>query len=1374
MIKIEIIDDFKKNIIKNNIKILLVTSAEIEKNKVNETLKPIAGEAKILQYNKDGYEFFIGKFGNYNVVHIQTKIGSLGDGASTLYIEKALNVWDIQMVVMIGIAFGRGADCNQKIGDILISREIYMYEKCRVKENKEGILNYKHLSNPYDNAGKILIAKFKDDNVWNCGDALRPQIHFGTIASGEKVIDSITEKRKLLELGDMTYIIGGEMEASGLVAACSNNKVDEWIVVKGISDWGDGNKVKNKKENQNIAINNTVSYCEYIFSKEKIFDEIVNESPINILESMYSFPILTETSDIDLMYSYETSLIPINNGPKNISQRQNIVNEIKTQLENGKNINIYGEIFAGKTTIIKLLASQYNEMKYIDLSENNINQIERIILMINKIIIELGTDVKLIIAIDNLPKLNKNSKLYNIFINLLQKTSEKNIKIIFSTLISLESVFEDEMNNIQYVNVDKIEESDVINLLKIYEAPEFMYDKKIVQFIETIGKSKVYIIKQILRFLKEANWDFLNNGFIGVIDGKYFLKTKGEIQDILLSRIEGTKNKELLYRIGCVNTDLSMNEIKQICEIKPTIENPAEILRELDGKFIEFDSETNLYKTNPLIHQISKDNVQNSTYISINIILAQNILEKKTLNPYEIVKCLGLLNQAKEYNKAGQLYFHTLNQMYENNIKDEWGIKGIWKDLELPDMDSTLKLQIRAAQLRYYLKFKINYDKTLDLTIKLIKQEKYEDFLIAGIAILFIDKNPYKFNELLKIALLSENKNKKILKSIQEQLPKGKYPTDSIGIESLLWATIPKNGEIELWDSWVDTLTVLNKEQYIKFKNTVNKFFNIEEIYMYYLDKTWVNLKDSISEDIDKIKKLIPINMKIVEFGKKVEDNFITAISIRNIVIFKCEYLKEIDGFEYGKNEVNYVKDQRSRFIITSMIGKQYYFLKQYKEAKEWLEDNLNFNNFKGEVNEKIWVLLHLSVIYEEIDVDEAYKYVKETLKYVAMLENQETKIRFYMEFLIRCFYLNKFEKSIDICLECVKMLLENRYNIGLVSLFTNNINYFKAYIVDNIKIEETKKDYWKPQTGMTIYSNDIIDDKNINNKIYVIYMNILSLLSFYKRKKDMVKFYLQIYSDLKENGIGVSVLFPNEIRIFLIEYGYIEKAMQLLKIINICKIHSKDLMFTNDNNNPLNFTIKLEEMYLKDSQVKVDDFEEIFIFSIIFLLIDKNVQVIDVENNKSFQTLDKQIKNEYLNVVQIIKEGKKLSPKNIEFMVKAKNIEKNQTFEVVYRLLLMSILSGKNLVNYQINLLIYFIGTYGEYSTEETLLKLCINQLEKDVNKNKTYINQETIKLKIEQYKNNPSIMMAKNIYIEILKDIGFNDILEGNVNWLKENDKN
>ena len=1370
MFTIKTIDNYFKKNLESQIKILLVTSAEIEKNKVNEVLKPLDGQTEILQYNIDSSKFYIGKFGNYNVVHVQTKIGSQGEGASTLAIDKALNVWDIKMVVMIGIAFGRGANFNQKIGDILISKNIFMYEKYKVKEKKDGTLSYTYVDNPYSNAGKVLVKKFEDDNIWENSNSVRPKIHFGTIASGEKIIDSMTEKNKLLELGDRTYIIGGEMEATGLVSACLNHNLYEWVVVKGISDWGDGNKVKNKEENQKVAIDYTVSYCEHVFSQEKVFDEILEENPINILEKIYKLPILNTFNNVDILDNYEVSLVPINSLPKAIIKREQVINRLKSEIDKGNHINIFGEILSGKTTIVKLLSSEYkSNFKYINLIDKDVRQVEKILSIISQILLELENKENLIIAIDNLPKLNKNSKAQSLLENLLEEANTKNIKIVFTSLTSQENIFEDNIKNILYINIDKIEKNDVIDLLKLYDAPDYIYQDKIIEFIEITGNHKIFVIKQIIKYLQKENWDILKNGLIGIIDGKYVLKIKGEIQDILLDRVGGDNNKELLYRMGCINYDLTIDEIKKISEVEPQINNPAEILRGIEGIFVEYDNEKNIYKTNPLIAQISKENINSSTFIDINKVMAYNILDKKILNPFDVIKCMGFCNQAKEYDEAGKLYLQTINQMYEKDIKDEWGIKSVWKDLDLPNMDSMLKLQIRVAQLKYYLKFGIDYNDTLKLTIKLIKEENYEDFLIAGVAILFINENPYKFNQLLKMALLSENKNPEILKSIQQQLSEDKYPIDSLGVESLLWATIPKEGEIELLKSWADVLSVLEKNQYLKFKNILSGFFDFEEMYSFYIDKTWVNLKSNIPEDIENIKKLIPINQQLVEFGKKVGDDFITSISIRNVVIFKCEYLKDSAGFDYGISEVANVEDNRSKFIIISMIGHQYYYLKKYNEARIWLEKALEYDEFDGELSEKIWVRLELSDICGETDKDNSYEYAKESLKYISMLDI-EMKVKFYMEYLTRCFYLNKFEDNIEICLECTRIILQNSDKRGLVAYFTHIIAYFTAYIIDNVKLDEINKEYGKPYTRMTIYSNNMNNDNDTAKKIKAIYIHIFKLLSFYKRKQDMIDFYLQIYNDLNKNGMGVTALFPNEIRIFLIESNNIEKAVQLSKIMNICKNNPRELITANINHEPLEFAKKIESIYVASKKTTLEDMSETLIFHIIFLLIDKNVQTDNLELMKEFQELDEQIRTEYLEVVQIIKKEKNITKEYIQFLMSKKYREKNTTFEIIYRLILINLLKGKMLINYHINLLIYFCGTYGIYSTEETLLKLCITRLEKDIKENKNYIQIEKINEKIEVYKSKPNIKNGKIIYIEALKDLGFNDITIENINWLKE----
>ena len=52
----------------------------------------------------------------------------------------------------------------------------------------------------------------------------------------------------------------------------------------------------------------------------------------------------------------------------------------------------------------------------------------------------------------------------------------------------------------------------------------------------------------------------------------------------------------------------------------------------------------------------------------------------------------------------------------------------------------------------------------------------------------------------------------------------------------------------------------------------------------------------------------------------------------------------------------------------------------------------------------------------------------------------------------------------------------------------------------------------------------------------------------------------------------------------------------------------------------------------------------EALIFNIIFLLLDKDRQVGNIEQTKEFKELDKQIKDEYINIVQIIEKEQKIS----------------------------------------------------------------------------------------------------------------------------------
>lgn len=264
--------------LKEKINILLVTAADCEKDAVNNELTPLQDEEEILEYRHDEYEYFIGRFGRYNVVHVKTDEGNLGTNSSLLTMYKTLSIWtNIKMTVVIGIACGK-ENGRQVIGDILVSERIFYYEKCKMLEHDNEIYFDKIIGDYLLKASRNLFQIFENSDGWNYELSYKEnrkrqvQIHKGTIFSGEKIIAS-SKAQEIISRLNSGVGIGFDMEGAGIAYACSNLKFENWIVIKGISDFGKDNNIKDR--NREKAIKSVVSFCKYKFEQEGIFSNIL-------------------------------------------------------------------------------------------------------------------------------------------------------------------------------------------------------------------------------------------------------------------------------------------------------------------------------------------------------------------------------------------------------------------------------------------------------------------------------------------------------------------------------------------------------------------------------------------------------------------------------------------------------------------------------------------------------------------------------------------------------------------------------------------------------------------------------------------------------------------------------------------------------------------------------------------------------------------------------------------------------------------------------------------------------------------------------------------------------------------------------------------
>lgn len=246
-------------------RVLVVTATTIECLSLHERLLPPLGNKSVLRSQIASHTYYIGLLGKYLVVHTQCEMGGTGTTGSTLTVRDAIEFWNPAVIIMPGIAFGVNAE-NQKVGDVLISKSIIPYDS---KKISGGVCTPR--GTPLSSS-KILLDRFTNQPTWHfsLGDRNAKLIPTDVL-SGETLINDKIFRDALLLLHQTS--LGGEMEGAGLSAACDSKNKD-WIVIKGICDFADGNKDADKDNKQRIAAKSSVDLLVHVLSGEQAFVDL--------------------------------------------------------------------------------------------------------------------------------------------------------------------------------------------------------------------------------------------------------------------------------------------------------------------------------------------------------------------------------------------------------------------------------------------------------------------------------------------------------------------------------------------------------------------------------------------------------------------------------------------------------------------------------------------------------------------------------------------------------------------------------------------------------------------------------------------------------------------------------------------------------------------------------------------------------------------------------------------------------------------------------------------------------------------------------------------------------------------------------------------
>ena len=225
--------------------LLLVTATTVETTTVLRVFEGETGQkAKTVATGSKTYRD-LGVVNGTRVALVRTEPGAVVLGGALQTVQKGIEALSPAAVIMVGIAFGVD-EGKQAIGDVLVSKQLVAYEPQRVGETviPRGVRA---------DCSQLLLDRCRlAEETWE-----RSAVRTGLVLSGEKLVDDLAFRQRLLDAEPEAK--GGEMEGAGLYAACQDAKVD-WILVKAICDWADGNKAEDKQARQALAAENAAAF----------------------------------------------------------------------------------------------------------------------------------------------------------------------------------------------------------------------------------------------------------------------------------------------------------------------------------------------------------------------------------------------------------------------------------------------------------------------------------------------------------------------------------------------------------------------------------------------------------------------------------------------------------------------------------------------------------------------------------------------------------------------------------------------------------------------------------------------------------------------------------------------------------------------------------------------------------------------------------------------------------------------------------------------------------------------------------------------------------------------------------------------------------
>ncbi|BAZ18987.1 putative nucleoside phosphorylase (plasmid) [Calothrix sp. NIES-4071] len=233
----------------NSVDFAIITALRVERDAVRERLDT----CEIVQDDFDPLTYYYGRVNipgsdeYYTVVLVG--LLNMGNNSAAVATTRLLQRWETKNLMMVGIAGGVREKVD--LGDVVVSQFCHYYEMAKLTDegNQQRpeqfpcdrlLFGRAYAYEASEWKGQIRVVRPGTVQVENS----LPNVHFGPIASGEKVIADAETLPRLLR--DCPKLLAVAMEGAGVArAATSHTNPPRFLEIRGISDFADAQKNDN-------------------------------------------------------------------------------------------------------------------------------------------------------------------------------------------------------------------------------------------------------------------------------------------------------------------------------------------------------------------------------------------------------------------------------------------------------------------------------------------------------------------------------------------------------------------------------------------------------------------------------------------------------------------------------------------------------------------------------------------------------------------------------------------------------------------------------------------------------------------------------------------------------------------------------------------------------------------------------------------------------------------------------------------------------------------------------------------------------------------------------------------------------------------------